>query len=172
MDDNDGNDIDYVVNTNVLLYLGQNDPTVCSYINNAIKVNNTSSLYYPDKLTLFYMVSRAFENNITNFEDSKDIIIQASLDRQKENGSFGNDLQTAFILNTLLNFNYRGQEVELGVRYLLQNQSTNGSWNRAAFFKGGTKTYWGSKELTTALVVEALNKYLQIHEKSTSATTR
>ena len=163
MDDNEGNDIDYVVNTNVLLYLGQSDSTVCSYINNAIKLNKFSSLYYPDNLTLFYMISRAFENNITSFEESKDIIIQATLNRQKGNGSFGNDLQTAFALNTLLSFNYQGEKIELGVKYLLQKQSTNGSWDRAGFFKGGTKTYWGSEEFTTALVIEALNKYLQIH---------
>lgn len=127
---------DCVVSANILLYLGKNDPSVCSYINQAIKSNKPRSIYYPSKLALFYMVSRAFQNNITCFEKSKDIIIKSTLSFQKKNGSFGNNLYTALALNTLFNFNYYGNEVDLGINKLIQRQSVNGSWKRDVLFLG------------------------------------
>jgi len=51
--------------------------TICSFINQAIKLNQPCSLYYPSKLALFYMISRAFKNNITALEESRDIIIKS-----------------------------------------------------------------------------------------------
>ncbi len=158
------NDVDCVVNANVLLYLGENNPSVCSYINEAIKSDESCSVYYLGKLSFFYMVSRAFENNITCFDKSKDEIINYILNHQNKDGSFGNELETAFGLTTLLNFNYSGNEIESSLINLLENQQKDGSWKRkAAFCRGIDLTesgpYFGSEELTTALALEALKKY-------------
>jgi len=159
------NDADCVVNANVLLYLGQNDQRICSYINNAIKFNESCSKYYPNRLVLYYAVSRAFENNVTCFEEVKNVITKSTLNYQNKDGSFGNALDTALALNTLLNFKYNGNEINLGVNNLLQKQSTNGSWEKAIFFLGPPPSYGSaSEELTTALVIEAMNKYLHIPE--------
>jgi len=164
-------DVDCVVNTNVLLYLGKNDPSVCSYINQVIKSNNYSSIYYPSKLAFYYMVSRAFKNGITGFEESKDEILKSTLSRQKRNGSFGNTLETALALNTLFNFNYSGREIDLGTNFLLKRQSVNGSWKKSVFFLGPPfwflatplmYRYYGSEELTTALVIESLKNYRRL----------
>lgn len=160
----DKKDVDYGVNTNVLLYLGENYPAVCSYINRAIKSNEFRSIYYPSKLALFYMVSRAFQNNITDFKKSKDKILKSTLSRQKRNGSFGNDLETALALNTLFNFDYYGNEIDLGINHLLKRQTNNDSWQRAVLFLGPPPfyRYYGSEDLTTALVIESMKNYLRI----------
>lgn len=161
--------VDCVVNANVLLYLGKNDPAVCSFINRVIKFNKFRSIYYPSKLALYYMVSRAFQNNITSFGESRDIIIKSTLNYQKKVGVFGNDLETALALDTLFNFNYYGKEGDSGIHYLLKSQLKNGSWERAVFFLGPPfwfletppwYRYYGSEELTTALVIEAMKNYL------------
>ena len=163
--------VDCVVNVNVLLYLGKNDPQVSSYINLAINSNKFRSIYYPNKLALFYMVSRAFKNDITCFKESKDKILKSTLNRQKKQGVFGNELETALALNTLFNFNYYGKEIDLGINYLLEKQSANGSWKKAVLFLGPPVwflatppryRYYGSEELTTALCIEALKNYLNI----------
>ncbi len=158
------NDVDCVVNANVLMYLGENNPFVCSYINQAIKLDKPCSIYYSSRLSLFYMVSRAFENNITCFGENKDVIIDYILDCQNQDGSFGNELETALALNTLLNFDYLGKETGKGIINLLKKQLENGSWEKApAFCRGMNRLepgpYFGSEELTTALVLEALRKY-------------
>lgn len=158
-------DVDGIVNANVLLYLGKNDSPVCSYLNQIIKSNQPFSFHYPNKLVFFYMVSRAFRNNISGLEKSQDIIIKSSLSLQKKNGSFGHDLDTALALNTLFNFNYREKEINLGINYLLKKQLAQGSWEKAVLFVGPFPyRYYGSQELTTAFCLEALNNYLQKNE--------
>jgi len=153
--------IDCAVNANVLLYLGQNDFPACSFINRAIKLNQPCSIYYPNRLALFYMVSRAFKNNVTSLGENRDIIIKSTLSYQKEPGVFGSDLEIALALNTLFNFDYSGKEIDLGINYLLKRQLANGSWKKSFLFLGPFPwRYYGSEELTTALVIEALNKYL------------
>jgi len=155
--------IDCVVNANVLLYLGQNPETfpICSFINQAIKLNQPCSIYYPNKLALFYMVSRAFKNNVTNLGENRDIIIKSTLSYQKKPGVFGSHLDTALALNTLLNFDYSGKEITAGINYLLKRQLADGSWKKSFLFLGPFPwRYYGSEELTTALVIEAMKNYL------------
>lgn len=154
------NDIDCGVNTNVLLYLGKNDANVCQYVNGAIVRHQSCSLYYPNELVLFYLVSRAFVNNVTCFDEIGGYIINATQKLQEKDWSFGNDLNTSLAINVLLNFEYAGSEVDKGINQLLQTQNADGSWARDIFFVGGSKYYgFGSKELTTALTLEALEKY-------------
>lgn len=162
------NNTDCVVNANVLLYLVESNLNVCSYINEAIKSDKSCSNYYPGKLSFFYMVSRAFENGITCFNSSRDTIIKYILNKQNTNGSFGNDLDTALALNTLINFDYHGNEIDLGIANLLKKQNSDGSWDRELFFQGSSKIHYGSEELTTALSTEALKKYLLINQNQLS----
>lgn len=152
--------VDAVVNANVLLYLGQDDPWVCSFINQAIKLNQVCSIYYPNKLALFYMVSRAFKNNVTSLGENRDLIIKSTLSYQKKDGSFGSDLNTALALNTLFNFDYSGKEIDSAIQHLLKRQLANGSWKKSFLFLGPFPwRYYGSEELTTALVIEAMKNY-------------
>jgi hypothetical protein len=132
------------------------------YVNDAIEAGEPCSLYYPSRLALFYVVSRAFENGISCFERSREKIVSDTLGLQKASGSFGSDLETALALNTLLNFGYVGGEVDSGIGYLLKEQSGDGSWGMDCFYTDFGPTYYGSRELTTALVVEAMRKYQRL----------
>lgn len=149
--------VDCAVNINVLLYLGQNDRNVCSYIKRVIESEKSCSIYYPKKLSLFYAISKAFRNGISVLEGCREEILQSTLKLQKGNGSFGSDLDTALALNTLFNFNYFGKETDSAISYLLKRQSKRGFWERDYLFLGPFPyLFYGSKELTTALCLEAL----------------
>jgi hypothetical protein len=153
--------VDYVVNTNVLLYLGDNYPKVSEYINNSIKNNEPKSVYYPDDLSFYYMVSRAVENNISSLGKNKKLIIKNVLARRNKNGSFGNPLQTALATVTLINFSYKGTEIKNAIKHIIKTQNQNGSWSREIFYTDANFEvgYFGSEELTTGLCLEALQKY-------------
>jgi hypothetical protein len=168
--------VDCVVNSNVLLYLGKNDSQVCSYINQIINSNQFRSIYYPSKLALFYAVSRAFKNNITCLGKSREKILKSILSLAKKPAIFGNDLETALALNTLFNFNYSGKEIDFWVGHLLKRQLKNGSWKKAVFFLGPPfwflatpprYRYYGSEELTTAFCLEALKNYQRVIKNGT-----
>lgn len=153
------NDVDCVVNANVLLYMGSNNSDVCAYLNSAIRYNHQSNyVYYLDNISLSYAIARAYKNNVLCLNESQQIIIKNLKLTSKANGSFGNSLQTALALDALMDFGYRGLEVERGIAYLIKTQSKDGSWNTIPFYLGPAP-YYGSKELTTALALEALNKY-------------
>ena len=116
------------------------------------------------------MVSRAFQNNITLFRESRGKIIKSILSLAKKSNVFHNELETALALNTLFNFNYSGEEIDFLVSHLLKRQSKNGSWKKAVFFLGPPfwflatpprYRYYGSEELTTAFCLEALKNYLK-----------
>ncbi|MDD4563542.1 MAG: hypothetical protein PHF09_01535 [Candidatus Nanoarchaeia archaeon] len=157
------NDIDCAVNVNVLLYLQENDPAVCSYINNAINNDKTCSVYYPDKLTLYYLVSRAYKNNITCLNQTKEKIISEILSNYKQKKTFENSLQTALIINTLMNFGYNDKKIlETLIGDLIKNQNKNGSWKKSSFYIQPQSINYGSEELTTAISIEALNNYQKL----------
>lgn len=158
------NVVDCVVNANVLLYLQENDIVVCNYINDAIIRNIHCSRFYPDEISLYYMVSRAYVNNISCFVSVRDSIINRILNTQKPNGFFGNDMISALSICTLLNFNYTGENLNNAIRYLCEKQDVKGCWAKAYFFLGPAP-YYGSEELTTALCIEALNKYSLMMKK-------
>jgi hypothetical protein len=159
------------VNADVLFYFGLRgikDTEICDFINNQILKENYNCCFYCEDrdniknyVPLFYVASRAYKHNNACLNKSKNHIIKKILMLQERDGSFGNDLDTAFALNTLLNFNYSGEEIDLGIGYLLQKQLKEGAWKRNVFYVG-PGLYFGSEELTTAIAIEALNKYLEI----------
>jgi hypothetical protein len=155
------NEVDCVVNANVLLYSGKNDQHICSFINEVIRENSAFSRWYLNKLSFYYIVSRAFENGITDLNINKDLIIDQILCQQSVEGSFGNDLYSAFALNILHNFNFDGNAIEKGTNDLIDKQNTDGSWDISVFI-WGINLFYGSKALTTALALEALKKYLHM----------
>lgn len=154
-------DIDDVVNVNVLIYLGKEDPNVCSFINQLIESGQRRSLYYPHNLSFYYAVSKAVREGIGCFQKNREKILESILKKEKD--FLKKDLETALALNALFNFNYQGEEIEIGIDYLLKRQLKNGAWRRGVLFLGPFPyRYYGSEELTTGFCLEALQKYLTL----------
>ena len=162
------NDIDSVVNSNVLLYLGEREETkdAINYLNDII-INNKEKIsywYYLDDISLYYMVSRAYFNGVKSLGKCAQSIINKILKRQNPTGSFGNELLTAISISMLLNLKYENTKVfDKAITYLLKNQQDNGSWKKIAFYTGPEPpnphiAWFGSECLTTGMCVEALSR--------------
>jgi hypothetical protein len=163
------NDVDSVVNANVLLYLGDREETraVSDYLNKIIAECREAGTYYYylDDFALHYAVSRAYLNGVTSLEPAKDHIIARTLSRQRNDGSFGNELLTALAICCLLNCSCRKLDpLSSGAENLIDTQQADGSWRRIAYYAGPLPpepyaAWYGSEELTTGFCLEALTRF-------------
>ena len=153
------NDIDCVVNANALLYLGDNEDTrgAIDYLVDIVlnEKEDGCSDFYPDRLSLYYMLSRAYCNGILSLESVRVPVTDRVVQTQDRDGSFGNELLAALAVCTLLNFDNWTSAMYRAVDHILQAQREDGSWSRIPMFLGPAP-YYGSEDLTTALCVEAL----------------
>ncbi len=156
--------VDCVVNANVLFYMGESDDTrkAISYLNSIITNNEEEgcSQHYPDRFSFYYMLSRAYFNGVSSLEKSKGLVIERVMSTQQVDGSFGDELQTALAVSTLLNFGYQDPGMSEAIECILKTQGENGSWARVAMYLGPAP-YYGSEELTTAINIEALARSSQ-----------
>jgi hypothetical protein len=155
------NDVDCGVNANVLLYLGEDGETrkAIGYLVGVVldDKEDECSHFYPDRLTFYYMLSRAYFGGVSSLVEAKSAVLDKLVPMQDGNGSFGTALLTALAACTLLNFDYRTQALHGAIEYLVASQEKDGSWPRSPLFLGPAP-YYGSEELTTALCVEALSR--------------
>ncbi len=163
------NDVDSVVNANVLLWLGDRPETepVAAKLQQilAAGAETGSYYYYLDDLALYYAIARAHANGCRSLAGCRRSGLERLGARRRDNGSFGDELQTALALCALLDW-CAGPEsrVDRTVEWLIGAQRADGGWASRAFCTGpeppGPPSYWwGSETLTTALAVEALAKY-------------
>jgi hypothetical protein len=160
------NDVDSVVNANVLWYLGDRPETraACDYLNTLVleDAEAESSWYYEDSLTLYYAISRAWQSGVTRLEAARRALPPRIAARQQADGSFGNAVNSALAVCTLLNLGETKHPAVAGaVKSLLAEQRGDGSWPRVAVLNGPEapaprSLWWGSEELSTGLCVEAL----------------
>ena len=162
----DSRDIDTVVNINALLLFGlthENIESVCKYVVAQVHNDNfrRGTVYYRSPLMFAHAFSRAYrEGNVKCLEPAVAKIQEATLSLRNADGSWGNDLETAFGALTLLNLDYRGQELDRAIKVLLARQSADGGWALAPAYRGAVQPLnYGSRALTTAVVIEALAKY-------------
>jgi hypothetical protein len=154
--------VDPAVNANVLLYLGEQDETrsVVSYLIKSTKdANLQKGSYYADPLVFYYLISRAFYHGVTPLADTCPTILNALQAHRKSNGSFGNELLTALAVCTWFNFKGDRDSLTDSIIYLLRTRRRSGAW-RAVPMWLGPAPYYGSEELTTALCIEALARYI------------
>jgi hypothetical protein len=155
-------DCDPVVNANVLLYLGDQPDTlpIVAYLKEVIKNGPPEgySSYYHSPISLFYAISRAHTAGATSLQGLARMILEKTEALQDSNGSWGGPLYTAMGVSVLLTFSGDLTKIEKGIDRLVSCQSEDGSWRAEAFYSGPTE-FWGSEELTTATVVEALNRF-------------
>lgn len=162
----DSRDIDTVVNINALLLFGlvhENVDPVCKYVLAQIENDNfrRGTVYYRSPLMFAQAFSRAYrEGNVKCLESGVGKLRDTILSMQNPDGSWGDDLETAFGALTLLNFDYRGDPLDRAIKVLLARQSADGGWALAPAYRGAVQPLnYGARALTTAVVIEVLAKY-------------
>jgi hypothetical protein len=162
----DSRDVDTVVNINALLLFGlahENVDAVCKYVVAQIDNDNfrQGTVYYRSPLMFAHAFSRAYqEGNVKCLGSGVGKLIDTILSLQNPDGSWGNDLETAFGALTLLNLDYRGHALDRAIKTLLARQSPDGGWELAPAYRGAVQPLnYGTRALTTAVVIEALAKY-------------
>jgi hypothetical protein len=160
------NDVDAVVNANVVLHLGERKETqaVCDYLRACVLSGQESGSYwyYLDDSALHYAISRALWHGVCALGDVRDALIEKALDRRRPDGSFGDELCTAWTLSTLINVGSEHRDaISCAVRWLLARQRSDGGWACVAAWgarepPGPLTVLSGSEELTAAACVEAL----------------
>jgi hypothetical protein len=171
--------LDCLVNVNVVWYLGEQPETqpALDYVYRLVLEDSPdiqSLWYYPDKLVTYYAISRAYRHGITRLGQLRDVIIQRTVNRQEDNGCFGDEVLTAHSICLLLNFDYQDRSViDRALNWLLEQQDARGAWKMICSYlwpnsawmpdilihpdaPPHSSIYWGSAEITTAAVIEAL----------------
>jgi hypothetical protein len=105
--------------------------------------------------------SRAYrEGNVKCLEPGTGRLRDTIVSLQNQDGSWGDDLETAFGALTLLNLDYRGPALDRAIKALLARQSSEGGWALAPAYRGAVQPLnYGARALTTAVVIEVLAKY-------------
>jgi len=162
----DSRDIDTVVNINALLLFAlahENVDAVCNYVVAQIDNDNfrRGTVYYRSPLMFSHAFSRAYrEGNLKCLGAGIGKLRDTILATQNPDGSWGNDLETAFGALTLLNLDYRGEPLDRAIKRLLARQSGDGGWELAPAYRGAVQPLnYGARALTTAIAIEALAKY-------------
>lgn len=161
--------VDWTVNANVLyLYsiLGSAPPEgLCEYLNSIVNSGSyfKESVFYCSSYAFTYMLTRAYaDGGASCVNASFPQLGQYLLNTQKQDGSWGNELETALATVSLLNIGYEGKELDSAINRILDMQQQNGGWPISVFCTGRPLSlpYFGSEELTTGICLEALGKYL------------
>src|SRR5262249_22811536 len=121
-----------------------------------IENSKIKSKYYPTEFPILYFISRWYSGGL------KQKFIDILLEHKNFIGGFGNVLNTALAISSLLNFNYPVSQLDDSVNYLLHERVKN-HWEVFAFCNDPMQLrkqfVAGSPALTTAFCLEALQKY-------------
>jgi len=175
------NDTDLVVNSNVAFFLSLQDiflPKVNAFIEKSVDERDYEFPYnkiYP----AIYFISRFYKGK--KMHKMVDLLLRY----QESNGAWENPLRSALAVSSLINFsgNAHLPALEKGIAYLQKTQRSDGSWPAFSFYwqmRTPQKTlYAGSSSITTALCLEAINKFQEtknpkqtLHTRKSSAKTK
>lgn len=161
-------DVDVVVNANVVRYLGEGRATsgASEWILETVRVGaeERRDKWYQDRATLYHAMGRAYHSGIRAFGEVRDPIAERIAERAGVDGCIGGcALHTALSAAALCYFGFSGDLLDRAVSSLLSSQDDEGGWPSHPYFYGGWKrlAWWGSREVTTAFAIEALNLYLK-----------
>jgi len=170
-------DVDLAVNANIAFFLATQEVSlnnINKLIEDAIDTQTYYSPYYPTAYSIIYFISRSYTG--------KKIpqIIDFLLAKREADYKWNNPQDTALVISSLLNFKKPIDNLEASIDYLLKTQKKD--WKAYPFYTGikpsndpndKTMHYAGCAALTTALCLEALNKYNQTKiKKSINKTTQ
>jgi hypothetical protein len=162
----DNGELDAVVNLNALLLFGlagESLDSVCKFVLERAESEQfrKGSAYYESPEAFTHAFSRAYaDGGAQCLGKAVAKIRDATLSVQKPDGGWGDDLETASGVITLLNLGYRGEALNRGIRAILTRQNADGGWARTTVYRGiGVPLRYGARSITTAACVEALTKY-------------
>jgi hypothetical protein len=167
-------DIDAVVNSNVIHYLGENQYTAAA-IDLMVRViveerEEMCDKWYLRPVLIYYFFSKNMNKGIEKLEELKPIIKNRILAQVKSDGQFFESiLDTALAIAALENMGYYEEIPAKSIQYLLAAQNSNGAWKKGAIYyayeRADESAAFGGEEISTAIVLEALVRY-QSHERS------
>lgn len=157
-------EVDPVVNANVTLYLGENEDTraAVEYLIDVVQRNQEAqcSKYYRDPLAFYYMLSRATFCGVPSLGVTRAAVRDRVIAAQGTHRASGMALAVALAACSLLNVGHRSDPLPGTMAAIHETQRPDGSWPRSPLYFGPAP-YYGSEELTTALCVEALARFLR-----------
>lgn len=148
------------VAANALLYLGEHDRTIRCIDKIVDQVLNGQAYfqYYQHPSVLYYNISRAFANGVKGFGRLKEFIRR----QIKQNNSMSQANVFIKALNLCALINYGNTDLAVEVQELA-SQAQNGGLKIYPYFNSKNLLFnAGSKMLTTAVCLEAVNGYLNI----------
>lgn len=163
------NNIDWVVNANVLFFyslLGWNLPEVEQYLVRVVEAEmfKQRSPYYDSPFCFIYCLTRAYA-------DGKNLRLDPAITKIRSylldtiNKLPNDTLEKVMAIVGLLNCGVDSTTSRSVIKHLLNDQKEDGRWSIGIFFTGGPYTeyriVYGSEELTTAIALEALSKYVE-----------
>jgi hypothetical protein len=161
-------DVDGIVNSNVLAYLGAGPETdaICRHLIDIFKNKQEESCdgWYLNRFVFYYSVARNYHEGVSAFAVIREEMIERIVSSSASSGAIGSGvMDTAHAACALLSLKSDAPELDAAVRYLVQEQGPGGEWPYASYYFGGPKRYvaWGSEELTTGFCLQALIRYAQ-----------
>lgn len=156
-----------ISNAHIIGYLGES-PVTAAAIDWIIEIISSGmeeqrEIYYRDREFLYLALGRAYSNGVKRFACVSPVILERVKERVDHYGSIGQSaFVTAAAIAALLHLGVEDDCVGLGVAWLIDQQSADGSWPAQQLDYDGAPpsvTGWGSCCLTTSVVVEALAQY-------------
>ncbi len=157
--DKSAQELDIVVNSNIAYFLSLYNAFpkgLHDFLRKKISRGQFSSPYYVGKLPVLYFLSRGIKTKngtkLIGYLNSKEI-------------SPKNPQEVALRVCALLNLKFPTGKLKKDIGYLVSRQKNDGSWEAEAFgverILNGKKYFSACNIFTTALCLEALNKYSQ-----------
>ena len=164
-----GNDTDFVVNANVLLYLGERPETLIAR-NTIIRAidfdeENRWYWYYSDMLAFYYAVARAYFYAVPGFMKCREAMMRKIEARHEPGAQPLTALTSAYSLCSQMYFGeYDEATMAADLAVILAEQTSDGGFPRYPFYTGWIppfkcRHYWGSEALTAAFCIEAMGLY-------------
>src|SRR3989344_5146409 len=152
-------EVDLVVNANIAYFLSLHQAFpkgLHSFLQGKISKKQFSSPYDVGKFPVLYFLSRA------SGSENNDKIIKYLCSKL---ASAKNPQDVALGVCALLNLQFPPKKLKQDIKYLVSRQNNDGSWDTSPFgiekIINGKKDYSTCSEFTTAVCLEALNKYCQ-----------
>ena len=162
-------DVDLAVNANIAYFLSMLDVRLDGLnelIDNAILKEGYTSPYYTSPYPIIYFISRSYTGEFGNK------IVNYLLGKKNSAGNWGNPLFSALSLTSLANLGHSIKDEAKCVEYII-SKSDNGALPFQTFYLGINpngdeyKHHSGSEALSTAICLEAMEKYKKSAEKIT-----